>query len=88
MKKTKLLTSNEAKVGYYLVFIHKDKNGESSDKKIPMVKITGNFSRGGFIMTKSKIKAILDNAEELQKFIDGAYDEELQTLGEDEVIEP
>lgn len=65
----------KAKVGYYTNV--QAKNAKAST---PAVYIEGNFFRGGFQLSKNKIIAILQCAEELRKFADGAYDEDIGKL--------
>lgn len=51
-----------------------------------MVMIGGNFYNGGFLISKSKIAAILSLSNELKDFVDGKYDQDIKQLKEDEVI--
>ena len=37
-------------------------------------------------LSQSKVKMVLDNAEELRKFVDGAYDDQIDQLSEDEAL--
>ena len=59
----------------------------SKFKGIPMVRIGGNFFRGGFNMSKNKVKAVLSLSKELKKFADGDLDQEIKALGEGEVLQ-
>ena len=52
----------------------------------PMARIEGNFYKGNFPMSRTKIKAILENSDELQKFVNGEYDQELDNLKEEQVL--
>lgn len=38
-------------------------------------------------MSQNKAKAVLENLEEIQKFVSGAYDEKIMELKEGEVYE-
>ena len=57
-------------------------------KDHPMVRISGNFFGGGFNLSKNKLKAIRENLDELQDFIDGKLDKEILELKTDEVLKP
>ena len=59
----------------------------SKFKGRPMVYIKGNFFNGGFAISKNKVKAILDNIEELKRFANGDYDERIMELEQDEILE-
>ena len=52
----------------------------------PMVTVEGNFYRGSFNISKNKVKAILDLAGELEKFVKGEYDKQILELKEDEIL--
>ena len=68
-------------------------NGKSKVKQFyyykgkPMARIDGNFYMGGFNFSKNKIKAIFENEEILKRFANGEFDEEIQNLKDDEVLE-
>ena len=68
---------------------------EKEEKKAPTeIKCYSNFR--GFPMVefekfkigKKKIAAVLANAEQLQKFVDGEFDKEILLLEEGEILEP
>lgn len=64
------------KVGYYYRF-----------KSTPMVFIEGNFMKGGFSLSKNKVKAVLDNLDELRRFAAGEYDTDITALeGDDDIL--
>ncbi|MDD5589376.1 MAG: hypothetical protein PHP92_04950 [Candidatus Nanoarchaeia archaeon] len=52
-----------------------------------MVKISGNFMGGGFSLSQNKAKAVLDNLDEIKKFVSGQYDEKIKELKEDQILE-
>jgi len=52
----------------------------------PVVRISGNFTKGGFSLGKAKIAAILRYADVLKEFSDGNYDTQIDKLGENEVL--
>lgn len=60
----------------------------SNYKGTPMVRISGNFARGGFNMSRNKIKAVITNIDQLRKFAAGDFDTEILELKEDEVLKP
>ncbi len=64
-------------VGYYYTY-----------KGKPMVHIKGNFMKGGFSISKNKVRAILENREELGKFAAGLYDTEIMETPEGEGWKP
>jgi len=76
-------------IEHFYKFVPKDKEGlPKLGSGVPMVKIKGNFYRGGFNLSKNKVKAVLDNLEVLQKFANGEFDKDIKELKEDEVIQP
>lgn len=56
-------------------------------KGYPMVNISGNVARGQFALSKNKVAAILENIEELKKFADGFYDDDIKNLADGESLE-
>jgi len=52
-------------------------------KGFPMVKLEAGFQLG-----QKKIAAILANGEELKKFVNGDYDDEIKSLNEGEILVP
>lgn len=52
-----------------------------------MARFTGNFMGGGFNVTQSKVKAILDNIEIMREFVNGVFDENIDELTESEILE-
>lgn len=52
----------------------------------PMVFIAGSFYQGGFLISKNKVRAILDNADLLKKFVSGEWDAEIKKLKDDEIL--
>lgn len=65
---------------------HKNGNGidhYSTFSGHPIVKFEAGFRLG-----KKKIAAVLANKEQLQKFIDGDFDREIDGLMEGEVLKP
>lgn len=55
-------------------------------KKARMAHIKGNFMGGGFQLSQNKVKAVLDNIDELAKFANGEYDEAIDRLEDDQVL--
>ena len=43
---------------------------------------------GGFSLSKNKVKAVLDLADQLRPFANGEYDQAISELGENEALEP
>ena len=94
MKKVKLEKNEKdqdvipSTIEHFYKYMPLDEKGNSKGAGIPMVKIKGNFFRGGFNLSKNKVKAIIDNIELLQKFANGEFDKEINELNFDEVIQP
>lgn len=59
----------------------------SKFKKARMVRIDGNFMGGGFRISQNKIKAILENIDVLSQFAHGDFDNQIDELQEDEILE-
>ena len=55
----------------------------SQYKGYPVVKF-----EGGFQMGKKKVAAVLANIEDLQKFVDGDYDEDIKNLEDGKALKP
>ena len=93
MEKIKLAETEKdvnsgATLDYYYKYIPLDKEGKIKGKGSHMVRIAGNFYRGGFNISKNKIKAILTYADELKRFAKGEYDTDIDKLKEGEVLKP
>lgn len=56
-------------------------------KNARMIRVVGNFMGGGFNVSQNKVKAILENIEVMRKFANGEFDENIDELQEDEVLE-
>lgn len=56
-------------------------------KNARMAIITGNFMNGEFRISQNKLKAILNNLDELKRFADGAYDIKVDELDNDSILE-
>jgi hypothetical protein len=54
----------------------------------PMVRIKGNFMKGGFSISRAKVKAILENREALEKFAAGEFDKDILETPEGEGWKP
>ena len=77
------LKKSRASIEYY--YNYKPK---ANTPGIPMVRIRGNFMRGGFNISKNKVMAILDNLEVLKDFVSGEYDNDILALKENEKLKP
>lgn len=94
MKKVKLDKDEKGQdtipstIEHFYKYTPVDKDGKSKGSSIAMVKIKGNFYRGGFNLSKNKVKAVLNNIELLQKFANGEFDKDINELKLDEVIQP
>lgn len=55
--------------------------------KSRMVKIKGSFFGGGFNLSQNKVKAVFENKELLQNFVNGDFDKDIDELQEDEILE-
>lgn len=56
-------------------------------KNSRMVRIEGNFMNDGFNISQNKVRAILENKDVLQKFINGEFNTKIDELQEDEILE-
>ena len=50
-------------IEYFYKYTPTDTDGNPKGVGTPMVKIKGNFFKGGFNLSKSKVKAVLDNID-------------------------
>jgi len=75
-------------IEYFYKYSPLNKDGSLKETSTPMVRIKGNFFKGGFNLSKSKVKAVLDNIELLQKFANGDLDKVINELEADEVLQP
>jgi Holliday junction resolvase len=55
-------------------------------KDRPMIHIKGNFMRGGFALSQTKVEAILKNIEVIKEFANGDFDEQIFALKDKEVL--
>ena len=94
MKKVKLEKDSEGQevikstIEHFYNYVPKDKDGNPKSSGTPMVRIKGNFYKGGFNLSKNKVKAVLDNLELMKQFANGDLDKQIEELKEDEVIQP
>ena len=59
----------------------------SKFQKHTMIRISGNFQGGGFQISKNKAKAVLDNALLIGRITNGEFDEAVQKLSDNEVLD-
>lgn len=57
-------------------------------KGTPMVRFKGNFYRGGFNVSKNKVRAVIENLEIMKQFINGDFDEAIAGLQEGQALKP
>ena len=92
MKKVKVENIGVAEVKneiqHFNMYTPKEKDGTPKGKGSMMVRIKGSFFAGGFNLSKNKVKAVLDNIELLTQFANGEFDKDIESLGEDEVLQP